>query len=342
MQSDFYLKRCFEIAARGSRRCSPNPMVGAVLVYENRIIAEGFHAVFGGDHAEVACIKNVKDGDTHLIKDATLYVSLEPCNHFGKTPPCSHLIINQGIKNVVVGSRDPNPLVNGSGIDYLIANGVDVSVRDFQDRQRQLNKRFYTHQLKKRPYIILKWAESADGFLSTKGEQTKISNGLTDVLVHKWRSEEDCIWAGANTVLTDNPKLTVRHFVGPNPLRILYDKNNSLLKGDFFFTADKNFISFHSDAKQQDDNYVTTNQWLEEILSKLYSKQVGSILVEGGTKLLQTFIDRNLFDEIRVITNSKLKLHEGHKAPIRPSHLQRVDELNIYNDQINLYLNSNS
>lgn len=333
------MTRCFELAAHGMRHCAPNPMVGAVLVYQDRILGEGYHAVYGGDHAEVACIKNVNEKDKPFIKDSTLFVSLEPCNHFGKTPPCSHFIVDQGIKKIVIGSLDPNPMVNGTGIDYLTSNGVEVHIEDFQLKQEQLNKRFFTNQNKKRPYIILKWAQSADGFLSREGERLRISNRLTDALVHKWRSEEGAIWIGANTLLTDNPKLTVRKFFGSNPLRILYDKSNTLLKNEFFFNADDNYLAFHSDSKIKDEYYVQEDRCLEEILNKLYAKNIGSLLVEGGAQLLNSFLQHHLYDEIRVITNSELFLEDGVKAPLLSPNIKFSDELFLDTDQITLYHN---
>jgi diaminohydroxyphosphoribosylaminopyrimidine deaminase/5-amino-6-(5-phosphoribosylamino)uracil reductase len=304
-----YMRRCFQIAENGLGYVAPNPLVGCVIVHDGKIIAEGFHQQYGENHAERNAILYV---ETHngealnevncasLLKNSTLYVNLEPCSHIGKTPPCADFIIEKQIPRVVISNLDSNPEVAGEGIKKLRNAGIEVITSVLENEGRFLNRRFFTYIEKKRPYIILKWAESLDGFIYNETEH-QITNEAMRNLVHKWRSEESAIMVGTNTVLTDNPKLNVRAYFGKNPLRITIDKNHKISKESHFF-----------DESQPTKIYETTD--LSEILNDLYSQKIQSIIIEGGTRLLQSFIEKNLWDEARILTGNK-HLHKGLSAP---------------------------
>jgi diaminohydroxyphosphoribosylaminopyrimidine deaminase / 5-amino-6-(5-phosphoribosylamino)uracil reductase len=316
-----FMQRCFHLADLGSGNTAPNPMVGAVLVYDGKIIGEGYHEFNGGPHAEVNCIGSVKSSDRHLIPLSTLYVSLEPCCHHGKTPPCTDLIIREKIKLVVIGCRDPFPMVNGKGIEILRANGVVVECPILEESAKGLNRRFFTFHMEKRPYIILKWAQSANRKIASDREIRKqISNKYSNRLVHKWRSEEAGIMVGTRTALLDNPELTTRLWRGQNPIRILPDLRLrlpdylNLLDGTVDTIVLNGRISRHSGNIR----YIQVNLELEfipAILSALYREHILSILVEGGKNLLQSFIDYKAWDELRIITNNELIIEEGMPAP---------------------------
>jgi diaminohydroxyphosphoribosylaminopyrimidine deaminase/5-amino-6-(5-phosphoribosylamino)uracil reductase len=293
-----YIQRCFQLAQNGLGYVAPNPMVGCVIVHDEKIISEGFHQKYGENHAERNAILHVKD--ENLLKKSTLYVNLEPCSHFGKTPPCTDLIIEKQIPKVVISNLDSNPEVCGKGIERLRNAGIEVITGVLEDDGRFLNRRFFTYIEKKRPYIILKLAESLDGFMYNETERW-ITNEAMRNLVHKWRSEEPAIMVGTNTVLVDNPQLNVRAYFGKNPLRITIDQNHKLAKNLHFF-----------DESQPTKIYEITD--LPEILSDLYSQKIQSIIVEGGAKLLQNFIEQSLWDETRVLTGNK-HLYSGLKAP---------------------------
>ncbi|MDR2908161.1 MAG: bifunctional diaminohydroxyphosphoribosylaminopyrimidine deaminase/5-amino-6-(5-phosphoribosylamino)uracil reductase RibD, partial [Bacteroidales bacterium] len=293
-----YMQRCFQIAQNGLGQVAPNPMVGCVIVYEGQIISEGFHQKYGENHAERNAILRVKD--ENLLKKSTLYVNLEPCSHHGKTPPCADLIIEKGIPKVVVSNIDSNSEVGGKGIERLRKAGVEVITGVLEEEGRFFNRRFFTYIEKQRPYIILKWAESLDGFIYSETER-QITNRAVQTLVHKWRSEEPAIMVGTNTVLVDNPQLNVRAYFGKNPLRITMDRQHKLSKDLHFF-----------DDSQPTKIYETDN--LLEILADLHSQKIQSIIIEGGAKLLQSFIDQNLWDEARILTGNK-HLHSGLQAP---------------------------
>ncbi len=306
-----YIKRCIEIAKNGLGTTRPNPMVGAVIVHNNSIIGEGYTSKYGKSHAEVNAINSVSNKS--LLNEATLYVTLEPCSHYGKTPPCSDLIIKHQIPNVVIGCVDDNAKVAGKGIEKLKNAGCNVIVGVLENECKNHHKRFFTFHNKKRPFIILKWAESADGFIApeTKSEQKPvwITNEYSRQLVHKWRAEEQAILVGTNTVLQDNPSLTTRSWIGQNPKRVVIDKNNKLSKDYTVFNKDaetiiisKNTIDFSSHVAKQ-------------ICDVLFQKNINSIIIEGGAKTLQTFIDENLWDEARVFTG-KSSFNVGVKAPV--------------------------
>ncbi|MCL2027476.1 MAG: bifunctional diaminohydroxyphosphoribosylaminopyrimidine deaminase/5-amino-6-(5-phosphoribosylamino)uracil reductase RibD [Bacteroidales bacterium] len=295
---EIYIQRCLQIAQNGLGQVAPNPLVGCVMVCDDQIIAEGFHQKYGENHAERNAISLVND--ERLLKKSTLYVNLEPCSHFGKTPPCADLIIEKKIPKVVISNLDSNPEVARKGVERLRNAGIEVITGVLENEGRFLNRRFFTYIEKKRPYIILKWAQSLDGFMYNETERW-ITNDAMRNLVHKWRSEEPAIMVGTNTVLTDNPKLNVRACFGKNPLRITMDKNHKLPKNLHFF-----------DHSQPTKIYETTD--LSEILNDLYARKIQSLIVEGGAKLLQSFIEKNLWDETRILIGNK-HLHNGLKAP---------------------------
>lgn len=321
MTDEIYMQRCIDIAKRGIRAVAPNPMVGCVIVVHDKIIGEGYHEQYGEAHAEVNAINNV--ANKSLLKNATLYVSLEPCSHLGKTPPCCDLLIQKGIKKVVVGTKDPNPLVGGKGIEKLKNSGVDVSEGILKEQCLELNKRFFTFHEKQRPYVILKWAQTLDGFLDQireDGEQkiNWITEPETKTLVHKWRSEEQSILVGRNTITNDNPSLTVRDYGGMNPIRLVIDSQLQISGNLNIYSKDAPTIVFNR-VKDKKENNV---EWIKiketstsNILKELYRRGIQSVFVEGGSRTLQYFIIDNVWDEARVIVGQKY-FKEGYKAPI--------------------------
>jgi len=347
IEHEIYMRRCIELAALGAGNVAPNPMVGAVLVNNNNIIGEGYHEEFGEAHAEVNCINSVKECERQLIKECTLYVSLEPCAHFGKTPPCADLIIKHHIKHVVIGCTDSYEKVNGAGIKKLQAAGIKVDVGILESECRILNKRFFMFHTKKRPYVILKWAQSKDGFIA--GEdllKTKISNTYTDRLVHKWRSQEAAILVGYNTIKTDNPHLSTRNWTGKNPVRIIIDESNKLAKNANIFNLDADTIIFNrklSTVKNNVEFYKIDDEKtsIDAVMECLHSRQINSVIIEGGTKTLQLYINAGLWDEARVITNTVLFLNKGINAPLL--HHQNLESSHdILNDRIDYFLNNNN
>lgn len=320
-----YIKRCIELARNGFGTTYPNPMVGSVIVYEDRIIGEGWHKKAGEPHAEVNAVRSVKDKS--LLKKATIYVSLEPCSHFGKTPPCCDLIIANEIPNVVVGTVDPNEKVAGNGIRKLIAAGTNVTVGVLEKECNELNKRFFTFHNKKRPYIVLKWAESQDGFLAPEKDINQdrkpvwITNQYSRQLVHKWRSEEQSILVGTQTVIDDNPKLNTRDWTGNNPVRVVLDQNNRISKDSFIFDDSLKTIVFTKSESNSSTENTTfeiidfDQNIIQQILDVLYQIQIQSIIIEGGLKTLQSFIDENVWDEARIFTG-RTSFEKGTKAPI--------------------------
>ncbi|WP_281337137.1 bifunctional diaminohydroxyphosphoribosylaminopyrimidine deaminase/5-amino-6-(5-phosphoribosylamino)uracil reductase RibD [Flavobacterium eburneipallidum] len=317
-----YIRRCIELAQNGLGTTYPNPMVGSVIVCEGKIIGEGWHKKAGEPHAEVNAVNSVKDKS--LLKKSTIYVSLEPCSHFGKTPPCCNLIIENEIPNVVIGTVDPNIKVAGNGIKKLIEAGIKVTVGVLETECNELNKRFFTFHEKKRPYIILKWAESQDGFIapSSKAEQKPvwITNEFSRQLVHKWRSEEQAILVGTQTVIDDNPKLDVRDWTGNNPIRIVLDQNNRIPKDSSIFNNQAKTIVFSksdtSNPKEIDtfEGIDFGKNMAQQIVDRLHQHQIQSMIIEGGRQTLQTFIDENLWDEARIFTGNN-SFENGTQAP---------------------------
>ncbi|WP_203256988.1 bifunctional diaminohydroxyphosphoribosylaminopyrimidine deaminase/5-amino-6-(5-phosphoribosylamino)uracil reductase RibD [Hyunsoonleella ulvae] len=327
-----YIKRCLQIAKNGLGITRPNPMVGCVIVVNNKIISEGFTSAYGGNHAEVNAINAVQD--TSLLKKATLYVTLEPCSHYGKTPPCSDLIIKHKIPNVVIGCIDDNEQVAGRGVKRLKDAGTNVIVGVLEYECKQLHKRFFTFHNKKRPYIILKWAETQDGFIAPKSKTKQapvwITNKHSRQLVHKWRVEEQAILVGTNTVLEDNPSLTVRDWTGKNPIRVVIDKNNKLQKGLDVFNAEANTIIID---KNTIDFTVPIGK---QICTTLFANNINSVIIEGGAQTLQTFIDENLWDEARIFKGNS-NFGDGIKAPKLSGKL--ISQSKILNDTLNIYSN---
>jgi diaminohydroxyphosphoribosylaminopyrimidine deaminase/5-amino-6-(5-phosphoribosylamino)uracil reductase len=317
------MSRCIALAKNGLGTTYPNPMVGSVIVYEGKIIGEGWHKKAGEPHAEVNAVNSVKDKS--LLKKATIYVSLEPCSHFGKTPPCCDLIIKNKIPNVVIGTVDPNIKVAGNGIKKLIEAGIHVTIGILEDECNELNKRFFTFHQKKRPYILLKWAQTQDGFIAPLEKLEKkpvwITNTHSRQLVHKWRTEEQAILVGTQTVIDDNPKLNARDWSGNNPIRLVLDQNNRIPEDNsvfdnqvktIVFTKSKNTINKENTIFEVIDFKQNT---AEQIIEVLFQHQIQSVIIEGGLQTLQTFIDANLWDEARIFTG-EITFGKGIKTPL--------------------------
>tara|TARA_B100000686_G_scaffold355380_1_gene474052 strand:- start:18074 stop:19120 length:1047 start_codon:yes stop_codon:yes gene_type:complete len=345
MNDEFWMRRCLDLAKKSIGKTSPNPMVGAVIIYQNKIIGEGYHTGYGNNHAEVEAINKVKNNNQ--LQKSSLYVNLEPCNHFGKTPPCVKLIIDKKIQNVIIGTLDPNPKVSGMGVKRLKENNINVKVGVLSKECKKLNKRFFCFHLKKRPFIILKWAESPEGLISNSNSNKNnifwISSMLSQQIAHKWRSEEDAILVGSNTVLLDNPKLNTRHHSGKSPIPIVIDPNKKVSKDHLLFKFhNKVFHYVKSIKNSEESNYIKMNfnNGLKEILKDLYSKKITSILVEGGLITLQKFIDSNYWDEIRYFIGSK-SIEKGLKAPmIKNKEIKST--VKISNDKLIYLLNPSS
>ncbi|MFN5909793.1 MAG: bifunctional diaminohydroxyphosphoribosylaminopyrimidine deaminase/5-amino-6-(5-phosphoribosylamino)uracil reductase RibD [Bacteroidota bacterium] len=317
---ELFMQRCIELARQGKGDVAPNPMVGCVIVHNGKIIGEGYHKRFGEAHAEVNAIYSVEDQE--LLKESTVYVSLEPCAHHGKTPPCSDLLVKSAVKKVVIGCRDPHLKVSGKGIEKLKKAGIEVVESVLEKECRELNKRFFTFHEKQRPYVILKWAQSADGFLDGPRQNNEkgilwISSPETRSLVHKWRSEEASILVGRRTVENDNPSLTVRDFHGKNPLRLIIDSQLKI-SGDLnIMSNEAPTIIFNRSRNEKSGSieYVKIPETSTRfILEELYKRDILSVIVEGGSRTLQYFIFDNVWDEARVIVGSQM-LVEGKRAP---------------------------
>lgn len=341
-----FMKRALELAALGLGTASPNPLVGCVIVYDNTIIGEGHHAKSGFAHAEVNAIESVKDR-TQLAQ-ATLYVTLEPCSHFGKTPPCVDRILKEKIPAVVICNLDPFAEVNGRGIKLLQDNGVDVRIGILEEEGRKLNRRFFTSIEKSRPYVILKWAKSRDGFMDIDRKQGEkgsysITSSYTQKFVHKWRSEEDAILVGLNTIITDNPELTTRYYSGKNPLRVIIDPKGQLDAHYKVFTTDSNVlvysdVSFASSAVSNPyrEFIDMSTDSVGSILESLHRKNIRSLLVEGGRFTLSQFIASQTWDEVRLLTGNKYIL-TGMPSP--DLCLTPDDVLNFNEDLLEIYFN---
>ncbi|MFC4230796.1 bifunctional diaminohydroxyphosphoribosylaminopyrimidine deaminase/5-amino-6-(5-phosphoribosylamino)uracil reductase RibD [Parasediminibacterium paludis] len=342
-----YLLRCLQLAKLGEGNVAPNPMVGSVLVYDNRIIGEGYHQQYGQAHAEVNCINSVAKADMHLIPLSTIYVSLEPCAHFGKTPPCSDLIIKHGIKKVVVGCTDSFKQVDGKGIEKLRLSGADVTVGVLENYCRALNKKFFTFHEKKRPFVMLKWAETANRKIGTNtNNRLLISNNFSNRLVHQLRQQNAAILVGTNTALLDNPSLTNRLWYGKNPTRLVIDKDLTLPTHLQLFNQAERTIVFNYIKQEEREKltYYKLNKeadLLEEILAACYQLNIQSLLVEGGTKTLQSFIDQDVWDEVVIITNNSLVVNNGVSAPILSHHVKAKQTV-LLNDIITYFTNPNN
>jgi diaminohydroxyphosphoribosylaminopyrimidine deaminase/5-amino-6-(5-phosphoribosylamino)uracil reductase len=348
---ELYMSRCLQLAEAGAGNVAPNPMVGAVLVYEDKIIGEGYHQKYGNAHAEVNCINNVNEENKFLIEKSTLYVSLEPCSHFGKTPPCTDLIIKNKIKKVVIGCKDVYKEVAGRGILKLQNAGVEVVTGVLENKCIDLNKRFFTFHQKFCPYIILKWAQSLNGKTGAETSPTPspmergrqrilISNEYSNRLVHKWRSEEASILIGTNTALQDDPLLTTRLWPGKNPVRIVIDKELKLPSALKVFNTDATTIIYNLLKNATEENIVyiklENENFLHQLLDSLFEMNIQSVLVEGGTKTLQSFIDAGLWDEARIIMNEKLVIENGIAAPEMKDFILEKQE-KYFNDLVRYY-----
>lgn len=323
-----FMRRCLQLARCGSGSTSPNPMVGAVIVHNGRIIGEGYHIRAGEPHAEVNAVNSVKECDRHLFPEATVYVTLEPCSHYGKTPPCCDLLIAKGVKRVVIGTADNNVMVNGGGISRMRDNGIEVVVGVYEDECCRLNRDFFTSHRLSRPAVTLKWAQTADGFIDVVrdgGVPLSISTQMSRLAVHKLRSMHDAILVGTRTALLDNPSLNVRDWCGRNPLRLVMDRRGvlpSTLKlfdgasRTIVYTEKKVLGKFGKNVEQIEVDF--SGDVLSSVLSHLHSLNINSLLVEGGAKLLQSFIDASLWDDIRVELNPTLFVGEGVVAPVLP------------------------
>ncbi|KAB1067261.1 bifunctional diaminohydroxyphosphoribosylaminopyrimidine deaminase/5-amino-6-(5-phosphoribosylamino)uracil reductase RibD [Tamlana haliotis] len=329
---EHYIKRCIEIAKNGLGNTRPNPMVGAVIVNNHKIIGEGFTSPYGGNHAEVNAINSVEN--KALLKTSTIYVTLEPCSHYGKTPPCSDLIIKNQIPNVVIGCIDDNEQVAGKGIAKLKNAGCKVTVGILEEACKKHHKRFFTFHNKRRPYIILKWAETQNGYLSPekKDEQKPvwITNTYSRQLVHKWRTEEQAILIGTKTALDDNPSLTVRDWTGNNPTRIVIDREEKLPKTLAVFNNQAETISISN------KNIDFSKPLAQQICKVLFENQINSVIIEGGAKTLQTFIDENIWDEARIF-KGPVSFISGTKAPKLDGKL--TSEEKIMTNTLKIYSN---
>lgn len=340
MEDQRYIKYCFELAQKGLGRVSPNPMVGCVIVKDDKIIGEGYHERYGGPHAEVNAVNAVKDSSE--IEESTVYVSLEPCSHYGKTPPCADLLLKVKPKRVVVANIDPNPQVAGRGIQKLKDAGIEVEVGVLSEEGKELNKRFFTFMELKRPYVLLKWAQTLDGFIARKNFDSKwISGEPSRKLVHQWRSEEEGIMVGTNTAIYDNPMLDVRHVEGRNPIRIVVDKSLKLSPRANLFNQQQptlcyNNIEDRADEYNQFIKIDFSKEIIPQILADLHKRKVQSVLVEGGAHLLKGFIELGLWDEARIFTSKEL-FGEGIEAP----QLKQLpkEKTQIGNDILEVYVN---
>ena len=340
--------RCIQLAKNGLGTTYPNPLVGSVIVHNNKIIGEGWHYKAGLPHAEVNAIGSVEN--KVLLKEATIYVSLEPCSHFGKTPPCADLIVASGIKKVIVGSLDPNPKVAGRGIKKLMDAGCEVIVGVLKSECFELNKRFFTFHIKKRPFIFLKWAQTSDGFIAPKNETRKetkpvwITNEFSRQLAHKMRAEEQAILVGTNTVLLDNPSLTVREWAGKNPVRVVIDRDLKIPQDLSVFDANSKTLVFNEKETKPLENLDFemidfSEEIPQQICEALFRRNIQSVIIEGGAKTLQTFIDANLWDEAFVFTGN-ISFGEGINAPNFKGVF--ISEKKIKDDTLLIFKNPNS
>lgn len=319
---EIYMNRCIELASNGLGGVSPNPLVGSVIVHEDSIIGEGYHRQYGDSHAEVNAIASVRDKS--LLKYSTLYVNLEPCSHWGKTPPCADLIIENKIPRVIIGAGDPYPEVNGRGIKKLRDAGIEVINNVLEKECRELNRRFITYQLQQRPYIILKWAETSDGFIARADNSSRwISSIPSRLMVHNWRSQEDAIMVGTNTAVHDNPELSSRDMSsGRNPLRIALDRKGVIPESHHLMHGNIPTLIFTEANKEARDNLsffsvdFGSPDFLNIILAYLFSLRIQSLIVEGGSRLLNSFITAGLWDEARIFKNNTLQFGKGISAPV--------------------------
>lgn len=336
---EIFMQRCLQLATNGMGQVAPNPMVGAVLVHEGRIIGEGYHKLYGQAHAEVNCIQRVPEDLVPLIPKSTMYVSLEPCSHHGKTPPCADLLISRRIPRVVVGCVDSFSAVAGRGIRMMQDAGIEVITGVLEAECRALNKRFFTFHEQQRPYVILKWAQSADGFIAGEnGRPVRISNAYTDRWVHQWRSNEMAIMVGTNTALNDDPSLTARLWPGKNPIRIVIDRTLRIPPTAKLYNGDAQTIFITEEKTESGIQLDFSKDIIPQLLPALHAASIQSVIVEGGAQLLQHFINSGQWNEARVITGVK-PIGKGISAPVLMN-ASLQDETELYGDRIAYYIPS--
>lgn len=341
---NLFMERCLSLAMNGMGNTKPNPMVGSVVVHNNRIVGEGYHSIYGGAHAEKNAIESVVDKS--VLKDSILYVSLEPCSHFGKTPPCANLIVDSGIRKVVVAVEDPNPLVKGKGIEFLSSQGVEVKIGVKEAEAIELNRRFFTFHTRNRPYVILKWAQTLDGFIDVVRKPDDpvkpvwITNEESRVLVHKWRSEEQAILIGTNTVLMDNPQLNVRYWQGQSPMRVVLDRllriplESHVYDGTvptlIFIGNNATALARRPLVAQVPNTEMVIIDFARgaevQMLKELHRRGVQSLIIEGGTMILNSFFARGFWDEARMFVGNKF-FGNGVKAPFFKGEPITFDEI---------------
>ncbi|WP_421943696.1 bifunctional diaminohydroxyphosphoribosylaminopyrimidine deaminase/5-amino-6-(5-phosphoribosylamino)uracil reductase RibD [Pedobacter sp.] len=348
MSDEFYIKRCLELASNAIGNVNPNPMVGCVIVSNGEIIGEGYHRKYGESHAEPNAVKAVFDKfgahAEQLLKTATAYVNLEPCAHFGKTPPCADLFVKHQLKRVVIGNRDPFSGVDGKGIEKLKNAGIEVVSGILDAECRHFNRRFFTRIEKQRPYIILKWAETANGFFaSLDGHQKWISGALAKRLAHQWRTEEDAILIGKQTAVIDNPQLTSRLWPGKNPVRLVIDKNLQIPASNNIFNKEAKTIIFNEVKTDVVDNihYIQMEDihfyLAQKVAFQLYLMDIQSVIIEGGANILKQFLDAGLWDEARIFSSSN-SWTEGVPSPAIKGNL--TEQIQIENDKLSIYINN--
>ena len=337
MNPKIFMQRALELAERGKGTVRPNPLVGCVLVHDGKIIGEGYHEQYGGPHAEVNAIASVTD--PKLLADATAYVSLEPCSHWGKTPPCANLLIEKGIKLVQVATLDPNPLVAGKGVKLMQDAGIEVTVGLLEQEARWQNRRFFCQQEKHRPYLILKWAQTQDGFLARENFDSKwISSTQSRQLVHQWRAEEQAILVGKNTALHDNPRLNVRDWSGTDPIRVVLDSRLELPADLNLFDQQIPTLCYNTLKNETLPNLewikLSEGNFLEALLADLHARNIQSLLIEGGSQVLQQFLAAGLWDEARVFT-APIQFERGISAPTLTQ--TPAESFAVGEDQLDLY-----
>lgn len=336
---ELFMLRALELAQNGVGFVSPNPRVGCVIVHDGKIIGEGWHQRYGGPHAEVNAVASV--ADKNLLSEATLYVNLEPCSHFGKTPPCADLLIQHRVKKVVIANVDTNPLVGGKGIEKMRHAGIEIATGVLEKEGRALNKRFFTLIEKQRPYIILKWAQTADGFIAQENYESKwISGDLSRQRVHKWRSEEDAILVGTKTAAHDNPQLNVRDWTGRNPVRVVIDRFLRLPSRLHLFDGTQKTICYNVLKHEEHPNLslirLDEENFITQLIADLGKRGIQSVIVEGGAQTLQFFISLNLWDEARVFVSTR-RFEKGIAAPLLKGHTPKAEQLG--QDQLLVYTN---
>lgn len=334
-----FMARCIQIAQNGLGSTYPNPFVGSIIVYNGKIIGEGFTSKYGGPHAEVNAVNSVKDQS--ILNESTLYVTLEPCSHYGKTPPCCDLVIAKNFKRVVIGTLDPFAEVNGQGYLRLLENGIDVTLGVLEKECIELNRRFITYHQEKRPYIILKWAQTQDGFMGHNDVQKWITNKFSKQIVHQWRTEEQAIIVGKKTALVDNPQLNTRYWEGKNPLRLTIDKNLAIPRDFHLYDQSTPTVIFNAIEDSEIENLKLVKldfngNIIPDILDYLYLNNFQSLIVEGGNDTIEKFIQMNLWDEARILTSDSF-WNEGILAPkVRG---KRVNQFSVLNDNITIIRN---